>query len=1106
MFYFIFVLNRFSSNRETLKKLIITPSLLIALLFFFCSYSHAAPVKYSGYSWQTTLDNTDRTLTYSFDHVGGYYLDIEGSSDTTVSLDTALDSIVPDWENILKSALDKWSSTADITFIEVPDNQLDLGAEGAAGLFRFSTHPMITGYLGHGFYPMATGLTEEDAGYSFYGDIHFSINIDWDEELFKTTAIHELGHALGLAHTLDPYSIMHPYAGSTLTDDITEHDEANIRALYFPVNDPAPVYTQNLLDYDHDWITLTDGTSDNIVKFTLSGSIDTTGEQKTGIKGEGISLSYKNYGFDWREITVTEQGTITTDGHNAYGIAAGDNNTISMNGNIETSGYSADGIMILGEANQVSTGPESLIVTNGSGGNGVYIGGGSLNSITLNGEIKTTGLGSAGVFGNFDSNDIYLNGSILTDNDLSHGIYLDSNYDVHIELSDQAVISTSGNTAAGIYASGSYHVIINSGTVATYGSQSYGMVIRGGMNRLIHKGTIQTSEENSFGLWVTQSDNLISISGDIITSDSSAIMMGYNMTIDMEVIQSDSSDNLLIIHGSPVISGDIQFGGVDDGAEIIFGASYDPELDLISECPDTDFKYDGNIDGSTWTGSLYAGKTSLNGNISNFSTLTIKPGAVLGGSTHFTGDIVNNGVISPGNSIGTITAGGDYTQNGLLEIEFDRNGSDLLTVSGEADFGEDAGLTAIPLDPITNQQYIFFKADGGITGSMNLNTEDTLFIDFTLSYSETDIILDVNRASSYKDTASDSNLASIAEALDNLIPSASGDLADVILAIDMMGSQSEANHAFSSIMPEEYTALPEISFELTREHMEFTNRNLMHNSGTDQQGWRPYAGLMYLDGKRDESDGFTGFDWKSGGIGLGLDYRSDNIIIGFDVSAFDTETSDSTGLFNSDLESFTIGMYASYQPADWYINGQTGYGHHSGDAFRTVIIKDIKTNLTSPVKSENIFTSIELGFNKPLTQTRIITPFTGIDCVHDRRDRIYEQESSLGVNTGRHSLYSSRIITGIKLSDTRNTKNNSRFNHELKLAWSYLADDSRYNIGGTLENEQFDITGYKLERNRLLAGLDLSVINRGKSLLRLNFTGELDKTSSKYVIRGALYF
>lgn len=107
-------------------------------------------------SWQADIDASGGILTYSIDRQGGY--DIEWEADEiyqSVDLDTAFSQIIPDWEAIIKAALNEWQSTiGTFTFQEVEDNGLAQGAVGAQGHIRITSHlldPAI--YAGYAYYP-----------------------------------------------------------------------------------------------------------------------------------------------------------------------------------------------------------------------------------------------------------------------------------------------------------------------------------------------------------------------------------------------------------------------------------------------------------------------------------------------------------------------------------------------------------------------------------------------------------------------------------------------------------------------------------------------------------------------------------------------------------------------------------------------------------------------------------------------------------------------------------------------------------------------------------------------------------------------------------------
>ena len=92
------------------------------------------------------------------------------------------------------------------------------------------------------------------------------------------------------------------------------------------------------------------------------------------------------------------------------------------------------------------------------------------------------------------------------------------------------------------------------------------------------------------------------------------------------------------------------------------------------------------------------GSLIVDGSIASANTL-VNPGALLGGHGIIGGNLLNSGVVSPGNSPGTLTIRGDYTQNATGTLRIEVAGSspgqyDVLAVNGRANLGEGCNLYA----------------------------------------------------------------------------------------------------------------------------------------------------------------------------------------------------------------------------------------------------------------------------------------------------------------------------------------------------------------------------------------------------------------------------
>ncbi len=142
----------------------------------------------------------------------------------------------------------------------------------------------------------------------------------------------------------------------------------------------------------------------------------------------------------------------------------------------------------------------------------------------------------------------------------------------------------------------------------------------------------------------------------------------------------------------------------------------------------------GTIDagaGSTLTATTYtqtAGITEVDGTLLVAGDITLNGGTFTGSGT-VAGNLLNNGSLSPGNSPGTLSLTGNYTQAaGTLEMELGKLAWDQLLVSGSATLGGtlNVSLWAAPGDPLfapaPGQQFDLLLAEvvAGKFGSVNL--------------------------------------------------------------------------------------------------------------------------------------------------------------------------------------------------------------------------------------------------------------------------------------------------------------------------------------------------------------------------------------------------
>ncbi|UHQ21999.1 autotransporter domain-containing protein [Lysobacter sp. 5GHs7-4] len=172
------------------------------------------------------------------------------------------------------------------------------------------------------------------------------------------------------------------------------------------------------------------------------------------------------------------------------------------------------------------------------------------------------------------------------------------------------------------------------------------------------------------------------------------------------------------------------------------------------------------------TFAVNGGKVAFNGEQRGGSTL-IGVGGVLGG-TGTLGTTRVEGTIAPGNSIGTLTIDGDYTQaaGSFYQVELAApSASDLLRVNGHASLlGGTVRVFQGPGTYLLGQRYDILSATSGIDGRFAGIDHSAFspFLKFDLAYSADKVTVDVVRGASVASVANTYNQRSAAGAVDAL--------------------------------------------------------------------------------------------------------------------------------------------------------------------------------------------------------------------------------------------------------------------------------------------------------------------------------------------------
>ncbi|MEZ0387910.1 MAG: autotransporter-associated beta strand repeat-containing protein, partial [Verrucomicrobium sp.] len=215
---------------------------------------------------------------------------------------------------------------------------------------------------------------------------------------------------------------------------------------------------------------------------------------------------------------------------------------------------------------------------------------------------------------------------------------------------------------------------------------------------------------------------------------------------------------------------------------------------------------------------IQSGSLAVNGTLQS-PYVGVSHRAILQGTGLIIGNVFNSGTVAPGNSIGTLTIHGNYTQhsNGTLQIEVaSASHHDVLAVGGTAKLAGTLEVRSLGYKPKYGDQIPFLVARR-ITGKfsdIDMPNPDRFRGRF-LNEGGVGVLLVA--PTSYTLVARTDNEHNLAVALDRWIGIESGDTGDVTLALDLLGEDQYAQ-AFAAIGPAYIEGALSTATELSQSH------------------------------------------------------------------------------------------------------------------------------------------------------------------------------------------------------------------------------------------------------------------------------------------------
>ena len=523
---------------------------------------------------------------------------------------------------------------------------------------------------------------------------------------------------------------------------------------------------------------------------------------------------------------------------------------------------------------------------------------------------------------------------------------------------------------------------------------------------------------------------------------------------------------------------------------------------------------------NTYTGNttVLGGILRVDGSITA-STLLVGRGATLTG-IGYVANTINYGTISPGNSIGTLTIVGDYSQragsNYLVEIN-EQGQSDVLRVTGSAFIEDGAGLTIVAQDGFElGHKYNIMYVSGTLTGAFKVET-DFVFLNETLATT-----LNAQGALDFEVTRNNVKMASFAQ---------TNNQAAVAQAIDR---QSSGNEPFDTLIAvSDASVLPEIYQNLSGE-VYANNQAVLINSvrllnqaiytriqdswldenttGLQQQVTRLNADTMawaQFYGSRDHLGGNENAKAATAnGVGLlfGLDHAvSKNIKLG-GVFGFNDLSSNSQNS-QANTQGYHLALYGTTQASMLRLSGgvtQSWYGVKANRSLPYNLSDDRAGTATSSLPGSATQLFIDVGIPLTLAPQHELQPFLNVSQTWLRMGSFSETGGALALKGEASNASTAFSTLGLRWKNSwqiRTTKWQVNAMAGWQRGWGDLAPSTTLAFNSS---DAFTVYSAPLARNALALELGVGAHLSASSRLMVVYAGTFGSGTSSQSLQAQL--
>ena len=534
----------------------------------------------------------------------------------------------------------------------------------------------------------------------------------------------------------------------------------------------------------------------------------------------------------------------------------------------------------------------------------------------------------------------------------------------------------------------------------------------------------------------------------------------------------------------------------------------------------------GNSSG--YSGSTTVSNASLGVNGSLGGNVFVGQGGIVSGNGNIVGHLFSGGAVAPGNSIGTLTVAGNFSQNaaGVYAAEVVGSGqSDRINVGGTANLGGTVAVSALPgmaFAPSTT--YTILNAAGGLNGTFAAVNELYPFLQSTLSYDANNAYLNLQVGGFAAQALSNTQYA-VGAVLDANAANASGDFATVLGTLATATAQ-QGQAFMTAISGNNYAGF---SSSMVQGAQLFMNNFANQTGGggspvsnrvalaeacdvacdsTTSPKWGAWGGALGGLGTIGANQSVGSVTYNAGGFAAGLDRSiTDSFRMGV-TAGYTTGTqwvSGFDGLGRSNT--FQVGLYGGFAQDKVYADALIGYAYTWNQMWRNIAVPGLQQRTALGQTGANQwYGQIETGYRFDLgtNANAFITPFARLQAYTASQNAFTETGAqSLNLSVAQQQTNSLRSVIGAQIGGSMDLGWREKLLMQLRLGWSHEYADTARPVSATLAGAPampFTTFGVAPQRDGVVLGLSANTAIAEATSIYLRYEGDISGQDSAHAL------